>query len=256
MKSVCSSCKVEKEASEFYKNKTRKFKKRNNIGIDSYCKVCRTEQLEKRKEILKSRMNINYPTNKECRKCHKQKPSDDFHKNSVNLDGLSSYCKECNANRMRTKGSLIKDLEAKDALMKLEWKPIPSTKGGYLASKCGKICSVERTVVRANGKPHTTRQRIIKVNPDTNGYLQFTPLIDKKRKMMFVHAAVYEAWNGPIPNGYDIDHLDSNILNNNADNLETVTRQEHHSRTRERIRQKYIKEGYEQALKDLQSKVS
>lgn len=252
MKVRCSSCKIEKEVSEFYKNKARE-KKKDGTAIDSYCKACRTEQLEKRKEILRSRININYPNNKECRKCYKRKPSDSFHKNSVNLDGLSSYCKECNAKRMRTKDSLIKDLEAKDALMKLEWRPIPSTKGNYLASKCGKICSVERTVIRANGKPHTTRQRIIKTNPDTNGYLQFTPLVDKKRVRMAVHTAVYEAWVKTVPEGYDIDHLDSNILNNHVDNLEAVTRQEHHRRTQERIRQKYIREGYEQALKDLQS---
>jgi hypothetical protein len=32
---------------------------------------------------------------KECRRCHKMKPLEDFHRRSKSLDGRNSYCKEC-----------------------------------------------------------------------------------------------------------------------------------------------------------------
>lgn len=34
-------------------------------------------------------------THKECRKCHISKPISEFHKSTVNSDGLKSYCKSC-----------------------------------------------------------------------------------------------------------------------------------------------------------------
>lgn len=37
---------------------------------------------------------------------------------------------------------------------------------------------------------------------------------------------VWEAFNGEIPEGYDIDHLDGNPKNNSLNNLEMVTHQE------------------------------
>ena len=45
-------------------------------------------------------------------------------------------------------------------------------------------------------------------------------------KHLLVHRMVWEAFNGPILKGYDIDHLDGNPANNSLDNLEMVTHQE------------------------------
>ena len=46
------------------------------------------------------------------------------------------------------------------------------------------------------------------------------------RKKFLVHRLVYEAFNGKIPEGYTIDHIDQNPLNNNIDNLQCITKQE------------------------------
>ena len=46
------------------------------------------------------------------------------------------------------------------------------------------------------------------------------------RKKFLVHRLVYEAFNGKIPEGYTIDHIDQNPLNNNIENLQCITKQE------------------------------
>ena len=46
------------------------------------------------------------------------------------------------------------------------------------------------------------------------------------RKKFLVHRYVYEAFNGKIPEGYTIDHIDQNPQNNNIDNLQCITKQE------------------------------
>lgn len=54
---------------------------------------------------------------------------------------------------------------------------------------------------------------------------------DKERKRVgacvFLHRAVWEKANGPIPKGYDVHHRDHNIYNNALDNLELIQQDEH-----------------------------
>ena len=54
------------------------------------------------------------------------------------------------------------------------------------------------------------------------GYEQFM----SKGKLYQVHRAVYETFSGDIPQGYQIDHIDTNKLNNSLDNLRCVTPKE------------------------------
>jgi hypothetical protein len=51
-----------------------------------------------------------------------------------------------------------------------------------------------------------------------------------KRGITTLHREVWKAANGPIPPGYDVHHKDGNTLNNALDNLECLTRSEHHKR--------------------------
>jgi hypothetical protein len=51
------------------------------------------------------------------------------------------------------------------------------------------------------------------------GYHQLTLSRDGKRKNVFVHMAVAEAFHGPRPDGLVVRHLDGNPSNNSATNL-------------------------------------
>ena len=56
------------------------------------------------------------------------------------------------------------------------------------------------------------------------GYLRVALCKDKTTKFAHVHRLVAEAFV-PNPNGYDtVDHIDGNKLNNNADNLQWLSR--------------------------------
>ena len=61
-------------------------------------------------------------------------------------------------------------------------------------------------------------------------YLRFTGKYNLKGKHFLVHRAVWEVFNGEIPEGYNIDHVDGNPLNNNLDNLQAIAHQENTKR--------------------------
>lgn len=56
-----------------------------------------------------------------------------------------------------------------------------------------------------------------------NNYLYWARTEDGKFKKAYVHRTVYQAFNGIIPNGFHINHLDFNGNNNNLSNLQLTT---------------------------------
>ena len=62
-------------------------------------------------------------------------------------------------------------------------------------------------------------------SPNTRGYLQ----VDARRRglgLPFVHRIIWEAANGPIPAGYEINHKNGIKSDNRIANLEVTTRSE------------------------------
>lgn len=96
----------------------------------------------------------------------------------------------------------------------MQWKPIPDHEGLYEASDNGQVRSLPRKTT--SGKILTQRQQ-------NRGYCMVTTSKDGKRKELLVHRVVWEAFNGKIPPGYEINHKDENRLNNKLDNLELLT---------------------------------
>lgn len=77
-------------------------------------------------------------------------------------------------------------------------------------------------------------KRELKIKLDThhskNGYYTtFVHLGGRKDpiiKRVMIHKVVAECWLGECPNGYEVDHIDRNSLNNNYINLRYVTKSE------------------------------
>lgn len=91
-----------------------------------------------------------------------------------------------------------------------EWKII----GEYEVSNEGRVKSVDRVIIRSNGRPHTVKGKLLSQHIDDRGYLRCS--IGK------IHKLVAEAFV-PNPNNYTtVHHKDHNKLNNNADNLEWI----------------------------------
>jgi len=65
-----------------------------------------------------------------------------------------------------------------------------------------------------------------KTGINNNGYYQIILSKTNKRKTFDIHRLVYEMYNGEIPTGLFIDHIDGNKQNNNIDNLRLCNRSE------------------------------
>lgn len=86
---VCSRCKEEKAASEFY------IRRRAKDGLDPYCKCCSKEYvnlLNKKHKDEKAFLEFNT-----CMSCNIEKPSSEFPTSSRNKYGISNRCKSCTA---------------------------------------------------------------------------------------------------------------------------------------------------------------
>lgn len=148
--------------------------------------------------------------------------------------------------RRRAGKDTVQDNGFSHLIDELDWKPIPECPG-YEASSCGQIKSCSRKLVRRNGREHTTPDRVLRQNPDSRGYPQFRAYVDKKKKMILVHRAVYLAHIGPIPKGMLVDHIDGTRTNTKASNLQLLTPSENNAKGYEDAYKRGFEEGYDAA---------
>ena len=95
------------------------------------------------------------------------------------------------------------------------WKPVKESKGFYEISSAGRLRRL---------KPgHGTRVGYIH-KPKTNhsGYFQYSLSIDSKRLYKSAHRLVADAFIGPRPKGYEVNHINSIKADNRPENLEYV----------------------------------
>jgi hypothetical protein len=93
------------------------------------------------------------------------------------------------------------------------WKKIPSLDGLYEASNFGRIKSY-------NTHYHKKEAKILSLNNNGNGYLYFTISIKNKRRNVYVHRAVCEAFNATIKEMNFVNHLNGIKNDNRIENLE------------------------------------
>jgi len=62
---------------------------------------------------------------------------------------------------------------------------------------------------------------------DGVSYYRCGPYFQRKGKRL--HRAVWEAHNGPVPDGYEVHHVNGNRADNNIENLQLLLESEHHS---------------------------
>lgn len=66
---------------------------------------------------------------------------------------------------------------------------------------------------------------------DARGYCHIRPRSEASRACIRVHTAVWTAFNGAVPDGCTIDHIDRNRSNNNLCNLRPATAKEQRANT-------------------------
>lgn len=88
-------------------------------------------------------------------------------------------------------------------------------------------------VANMNGDVLRKDNHIHVLGSKTNtGYNHLTlTTIDGNKCYKMRHVFVYECFNGIVPDGHEIDHIDNNKNNNKLSNLQCLTSHEHHKKT-------------------------
>ena len=101
------------------------------------------------------------------------------------------------------------------------WRPVVGY-DGYAVSSLGRVKSLERTVVRKNGKKNYVRERMLKPANNGNDYLLVNLSKNGVEKVYGVHVLVALAFPeicGEPFEGAEVNHIDENSLNNVPENL-------------------------------------
>ena len=93
-----------------------------------------------------------------------------------------------------------------------EWRPVKGYESLYDVSNWGRMRSLKFGKVR-----------VLKPCKGKDGYFRVGLRKVGKYKCFLVHRLVWEAFNGSIPEGYEINHIDENKHNNRLDNMNLLT---------------------------------
>lgn len=111
-----------------------------------------------------------------------------------------------------------------------EWRPILGYEGYYEVSNLGNVRSCDRVVLisatrRRGPTPKRLKGRALRVGVRGIGdrYRKVHLFKDGIGAHRSVHVAVLEAFTGPRPSGYVVNHLDGDPSNNRLENLEWCT---------------------------------
>lgn len=98
------------------------------------------------------------------------------------------------------------------------WKPVIGYEGRYEVSNYGRVKSLDYM--------HTGKEKLLRTYNDGDNHL-YVVLNSKSHKKSQVYRLTYEAFIGPIPNGYFVHHINDNPLDNHISNLAICSPAEH-----------------------------
>ena len=112
------------------------------------------------------------------------------------------------------------------------WKDVPDYEGLYQVSNLGRVKSLPKSIKRKGNCKIITKEKILKLCPDTAGYYRVSFFKNNKIKQYSIHKLVAMAFLNHTPCRYKevINHIDFNIQNNNINNLEVVSMRENSNR--------------------------
>lgn len=97
------------------------------------------------------------------------------------------------------------------------WRDIPNYEG-YQISNIGRVKSLERSYRR--------KEKILKPQIDHKGYYLIGLCKNSIQKFYLVHRLVWIAFNGPIPEGLQVNHINEVKSDNRLSNLNLMTQKE------------------------------
>lgn len=101
------------------------------------------------------------------------------------------------------------------------WKDIPNYEGIYQASNLGRVKSLKR--------PYGLKEKILKPQINDSGYYRVELWKQSIGKHYKVHRLVWEAFNGSIPEGLQVNHINEIKTDNRLENLNLMTCKENNN---------------------------
>lgn len=107
------------------------------------------------------------------------------------------------------------------------WRPIKNYEEQYECSNYGRVRSIERTIIRSDGRKHHRNSQILKPQANMkNGLFQVMLVVERKYKLFYLHRIIAETWcENPKPDEYNVvRHINGFLEDNRADNLVWCTK--------------------------------
>ena len=104
------------------------------------------------------------------------------------------------------------------------WRPIEGYEGFYEVSNMGFIRSLDRFVSNGSDHKRLRKGKIIKMWPNSKGYMRCQLSYNNDKKFYLVHRLVAEAFIPKVNGLSEINHKDEDKTNNIVDNLEWCDR--------------------------------
>lgn len=116
----------------------------------------------------------------------------------------------------------------RSTLIQEEWRPVPEYIGLYEVSNFGRVRSLDRWKDNGAGG-FIQKGRILKVIKQKEGYIKINLYKNKIIKTCLVHRLVYEAFNGEMPEGMEVNHINEIKTDNSLWNLNLMTPKENNN---------------------------
>jgi hypothetical protein len=115
---------------------------------------------------------------------------------------------------------MIADLENED------WKDVKGWEGEYQVSNMGRVKSLQRMIVYADGRKFSIKERILKPGVDDKGYLRVVLSRNQKHFQIQVHQLVARVFIPNPENKETVNHKWGTVGDNRVSELEWFTRSE------------------------------
>jgi hypothetical protein len=120
----------------------------------------------------------------------------------------------------------VKSIVADNSSVVEEWRSVKGYEGSYQVSNLGRIRSVDRVSVNKFGWERRLKGAILKQVVSQSGYYRVSLSCGNRIVNKTVHKLIAEAFIENIDNKSQVNHIDSNKLNNQINNLEWCTQSE------------------------------